>query len=104
MKTISVVVPVYYNEGSLGPLLTELNEVEARLHEGDMKLELIFVDDGSGDGSFEELMKIKRKRPDTKVIRLSRNFGSTHASKTGFHFVTGDCFMILAADLQIRPP
>ena len=41
-----------------------------------------------------------RRRPATKVIALSRNFGAVAASKTGLRFVTGDCFMILAADLQ----
>lgn len=103
MKTISVVVPVYYNEGSLGPLLAELLQVEIRLKERDMRLELIFVDDGSGDNSFSELMKIKSVRPETKVIKLTRNFGAIHATKTGFRFVTGDCFMNLAADLQDPP-
>ncbi|HVF71502.1 MAG TPA: glycosyltransferase family 2 protein [Chthoniobacterales bacterium] len=103
MKTVSVVTPVYYNEGSLGPLLTELLEVEARLQEGGMALELIFVDDGSGDRSFEELLKIKERRPATKIIKLTRNFGAIHATKTGFRFVTGDCFMNLAADLQDPP-
>jgi glycosyltransferase involved in cell wall biosynthesis len=103
MKTISVVVPVYYNEGSLGPLVDELSLVEAELHARDMALELIFVDDGSGDRSFEELMKIKQRRPETKIIKLTRNFGAIHATKTGFQFVTGDCFMNLAADLQDPP-
>jgi glycosyltransferase involved in cell wall biosynthesis len=103
MKVISVVVPVYYNEASLAPLLDELLLVEARLQERDLGLELIFVEDGSGDNSFAELMKIKERRPGTKIIKLTRNFGAIHASKTGFRYVTGDCFMNLAADLQDPP-
>ena len=103
MKSVSVVVPVYYNEGSLSPLLVELLAVEDQLRAADMGLELIFVDDGSGDGSFNELMKIKHRRPATKIIKLTRNFGAIHATKTGFQFVTGDCFMNLAADLQDPP-
>ncbi|MFL6520974.1 MAG: glycosyltransferase family 2 protein [Chthoniobacterales bacterium] len=103
MKTISVVIPVYFNEGSLSPLVDELTVVETRLRERDMQLELIFVDDGSGDRSFEELKKIKERRPATKIIKLTRNFGAIHATKTGFRFVTGDCFMNLAADLQDPP-
>jgi polyisoprenyl-phosphate glycosyltransferase len=102
-KRVSVVVPVYYNEGSLGPLLAELVAVEERLKEQDMDLELIFVDDGSGDRSLEELLKIKQLRPATKVIKLTRNFGAIHATKTGFKHVTGNCFMNLAADLQDPP-
>jgi dolichol-phosphate mannosyltransferase len=103
MKTVSVVVPVYFNEGSLSPLVDELVAIERRLEQMDMKLELIFVDDGSGDRSFEELLKIKARRPATKVIKLTRNFGAIHATKTGFRYVTGDCFMNLAADLQDPP-
>jgi dolichol-phosphate mannosyltransferase len=66
-------------------------------------MELIFVDDGSGDGSLDELLKIKKRREATKVIKLTRNFGAVHASKTGLQFVTGDCFLTLAADLQDSP-
>ncbi|MGQ9888190.1 MAG: glycosyltransferase family 2 protein [Aggregatilineales bacterium] len=103
MKTISVVVPVYYNERSLPLLYERLVEVEAQLAARDCALELIFVDDGSGDGSLAELLKIKERRPATRVIKLARNFGAVRASKTGLHFVTGDCFMWIAADLQDPP-
>jgi polyisoprenyl-phosphate glycosyltransferase len=103
LKKVSVVIPVYYNEQSLPLLYEQLVEVENQLLQKSMQLELIFVDDGSGDCSLEELRKIKQQRADTKVIKLTRNFGAIHASKTGFHFVTGDCFMILAADLQDPP-
>ena len=103
MKKLSVVVPVYFNEGSLHVLFHELLDVERGLHELEVELELIFVDDGSGDGSFGELVKIKAHRPATRLIKLSRNFGAVHASKTGLQFVSGDGFVILAADLQDPP-
>lgn len=103
MKKLSVIIPVYYNEKSLPFLFDELSEVEEKLLEKDVGLELIFVDDGSGDRSLDELLKIKKKREATKIIKLTRNFGAVHASKTGFQFVTGDCFMIFAADLQDPP-
>lgn len=103
MKKLSVVVPVYFNEGSLPVLFQELLEVERRLLECDIELELIFVDDGSGDGSFGEMIKIKAQRPATRLVKLSRNFGAVHASKKGLQFVSGDCFLILAADLQDPP-
>jgi len=103
LKKLSVVVPVYFNEGSLPILFQELLEVERRLLEIEIELELIFVDDGSGDGSFGELVKIKAQRPATRLVKLSRNFGAVHASKTGLQFVTGDGFLILAADLQDPP-
>ncbi|MBO0700204.1 MAG: glycosyltransferase family 2 protein, partial [Zavarzinella sp.] len=102
-KKLSVVVPVYFNEGSLPRLFHELQDVERRLRDLGLELELIFVDDGSGDQSYAELVKIKAQRPATRVVKLSRNFGAVHASKTGLQFVSGDCFLILAADLQDPP-
>ena len=103
MKTVSVVVPVYYNAESLPLLFAELQEVEGQLREHDCAMELVFVDDGSGDESMIELMKIKQQRPDTRVVKLTRNFGSVHACKMGLKYVTGDCTMWLSADLQDPP-
>lgn len=103
LRKVSVVVPVYYNEQSLPPLFAELLSIEKQLREQSLTLEMIFVDDGSGDNSLAELLKIKQQRPDVHVIKHSRNFGSMHALKSGFQFVTGDCFTILAADLQDPP-
>lgn len=103
MKTLSVIVPVYFNEGSLPQLFESLCAVEAALQEKGMALELIFVDDGSLDGSWCELIKIRQRREKTRIIRLTRNFGSIRASKAGCRFASGDCFSILSADLQDPP-
>jgi dolichol-phosphate mannosyltransferase len=103
MKTVSVVVPVYYNAGSLPHLYQEFTALESELAKRDMALELIFVDDGSGDESMIELLKIKKQREATRIVKLARNFGAVHASKSGLRFVTGDCFMWIAADLQDPP-
>jgi glycosyltransferase involved in cell wall biosynthesis len=102
-KTLSIVVPVYYNAGSLGSLYDALCDVESSLATRGLALELIFVDDGSGDTSLLELLEIKRKRPTTRVVKLTRNFGSVSAIRTGLRFVSGDCFAFLAADLQDPP-
>ncbi|MEL6402827.1 MAG: glycosyltransferase family 2 protein [Chloroflexota bacterium] len=103
MTMVSVVVPVYHNEGSLLPLYEKFTEIEAQLNARDITLQLIFVDDGSQDASFERLMEIKKKRPETTIVKLARNFGAVTASKTGLKFVEGDCFMWIAADLQDPP-
>jgi dolichol-phosphate mannosyltransferase len=102
-QMVSVVVPVYNNEGSLPLLFDELIKVEGILLKQDINLEIIFVDDGSADASLKELLEIKKKRERTKIIKLTRNFGAVHASKTGLQFVSGDCFVFLAADLQDPP-
>ncbi len=103
MKTLSVVIPVYYNEQSLRPLFDALMQIDAELRERQVRLQLIFVDDGSGDGSLRELLDIASDYDAVKVVKHSRNFGSMMALKTGFQFVEGDCFAILTADLQDPP-
>lgn len=100
---ISVVIPVYYNAQSLPILFKELTEVEIEFNKQQVELELIFVDDGSGDDSYKELLSIKSTRPETKIIKLTRNFGAVSSSKCGLNFVTGNCFTIMAADLQDPP-
>lgn len=102
-KKLSIVVPVYFNAGSLPRLFDELIKLESQLAERAIQLELIFVDDGSKDESLAKLLEFKECRDATKVVKLTRNFGAVHCSKTGFKFVTGDAFMILAADLQDPP-
>ena len=62
MKKVSVIVLVYYNEEYLPLLFSGLAKVESQLGEQDLELELIFVDDGSGDASLKELLKIKQQR------------------------------------------
>jgi glycosyltransferase involved in cell wall biosynthesis len=103
MKTLSIVVPVYYNEGSLRPLYERLTQVATELSKRDVRLQMIFVDDGSGDDSLRELLDFASDDDAVKVVKHSRNFGSMMALKTGFQFVEGDCFTILTADLQDPP-
>lgn len=103
MKKLSIVVPVYYNEQSLPHLFVHLQKLEQSLINKDIATELIFVDDGSGDDSFAELLNIKHARPETKIIKLTRNFGNVRAEKAGYPYITGDCFCCLAADLQDPP-
>lgn len=103
MKTLSVIIPVYFNEGSLPLLFRELCGVEKALQGKGMALEMIFVDDGSLDGSWGELLKIRQQRKNTRIVRLTRNFGSIRASKAGCRFANGACFTILSADLQDPP-
>ena len=103
MPTLSIVVPVYYNQDSLIPLADELARVEQELAERKMGLQLIFVNDASGDASLDRLREIQRRRPGTVVINHLANRGSMAAIKSGFAHVTGDCFTFLAADLQDPP-
>jgi polyisoprenyl-phosphate glycosyltransferase len=100
LRTFSLIIPVYFNADTVPALRAALEEFESKLDRLGLKLELILVDDGSEDASFAQLMEFRRARPGTKVIRLSRNFGAPAAVKAGMRFVTGECFMFFAADLQ----
>jgi len=103
MAKVSVMTPVYFNEQSIQPLFVELTKVERALEAKGHTLEIIFVDDGSGDNSLAELLRVKEQRPATRIIKLTRNFGAMNASRVGYRFVTGDCVVGLAADLQDPP-
>lgn len=103
MKIFSVIVPVYYNQHSLNTLFTKLSVIEAELNKRSVSLQLIFVDDGSGDNSLDELQKIKQQRPDTTIVKLTRNFGAVSALKSALPLVKGDAFTFLSADLQDPP-
>ncbi|WP_025847897.1 glycosyltransferase family 2 protein [Paenibacillus ehimensis] len=100
-KKFSIVVPIYYNELNIPHTVPRLKKLGENLK--DFDLELIFVDDGSKDRSFELLLAEKRKDSRIKVIRLSKNFGSMSAIQAGLSFCTGDCVGIIAADLQDPP-
>lgn len=98
MKKISIIVPVYYNQDNLLPLYVDLKEkVLTKLN---MEYELIFVDDGSKDKSYEVMQNIAKLDKNTKNVRLSRNFGEHSALLAGLSQCTGDCAVRKAADLQ----
>lgn len=99
MKCLSIVVPVYYNEQNLPDTIPQLLGLSEQL-EG-YRLELVFVDDGSGDRSLEILRRFQAQHPETiRVVKLTRNFGSMAAIEAGFTVATGDCIGVIAADLQ----
>ncbi|MEZ8129603.1 glycosyltransferase family 2 protein [Enterovibrio norvegicus] len=103
MKKLSIVVPVYFNEGSLEDLFLKLDAVRNELELLSVLMEVIFVDDGSKDNSLVILKKYKENKKNIKLIKLTRNFGAISAVKTGIEYITGDCFTFLAADLQDPP-
>src|SRR5690349_634222 len=98
---VSVVVPVYYNEGSLPFLHERLSRVAAG--EPGYDFEFIFVDDGSGDQSFTVLSGLSQMDSRVKVVKLVRNFGSTIAVLAGLAHTSGDVVAAISADLQDPP-
>ena len=101
-KTISIVVPVYFNEPNLPDTIPQLLALEDNL--SGYKLELIFVDDDSKDRSLGILLDHQKRFPkQIKVVKLTRNFGTMAALQAGLTVATGDCIGVIAADLQDPP-
>lgn len=95
---VSLVIPVYYNQDNLRPLYADLKE--KFIDKIDYDYEIIMVNDGSKDKSYEVMQELAKKDDNIKIISLSRNFGSHAACLCGMAESTGDCAIIKAADLQ----
>jgi dolichol-phosphate mannosyltransferase len=96
---ISFVVAVYHNEGALSKTHEKIQSVFANdlaHHE----YEIVFVDDGSRDGSLQEVLSLREQDPQVKVITFTRNFGQMAAMLAGFKEATGDAVINISADLQ----
>ena len=94
---ISIVIPVYNEEKNIPLLYTELAKVLSSLERA---CEVIMVDDGSKDASWEELVKVAHADPRVKLLRHGRNMGLTQAYQNGFDHASGDYILIFAADLE----
>ena len=97
---ISLVIPVYNEQDSLAPLYAEIAETAGR---NGLAFEVIFVDDGSRDGSWSIIAELAARYPEVHGIRFRRNFGKAAALSAGFHASHGDIILTLDADLQDDP-
>ncbi len=97
---LSVVIPVYNEKENISHLYKKLNDVLSDLK---MRYEVILIDDGSIDGTYNELLKIHKKNSAFKIIKLRRNFGQTSAMSAGFDHSSGEVIITLDADLQNDP-
>ncbi|MBI2886626.1 MAG: glycosyltransferase family 2 protein [Chloroflexi bacterium] len=96
----SVIIPVYNEEGNLTPLHQAITAIMDATAGG---YEMVFVDDGSRDGGFQELAALAARDPRVKVVQLRRNFGQTPAIAAGIDHARGDILIFLDADLQNDP-
>jgi glycosyltransferase involved in cell wall biosynthesis len=99
-QSISIVVPICNELENITPLYQQLAAV---LKSVDRPWELIFVDDGSRDGSLERIKEIAARDERVKLVRFRRNFGQTAAMHAGIHHATGDVVVTLDGDLQNDP-
>lgn len=100
MIEISVVVPVYNEEESVPHLCEKLHTALSRIGK---TYEIVLVDDGSTDNTWERLVEASKKHPSLLLIRLRRNFGQTAAMSAGFRESSGHILITMDADLQNDP-
>lgn len=99
-ETLSILIPVFNEEGNISLLYDRLISA---LKKSSRPYELIFIDDGSSDGTLKILLDISKRNPDVKIIRFSRNFGQTAALSAGIDFSKGDIIIPMDGDLQNDP-
>ena len=98
MKTVSIIIPAYNEQESLQTLYSNLCKLTDSLKE--YNWEILFVNDGSSDNTECIINGLIEQDPRIATVILSRNFGKEAAMLAGFDYATGDCAIILDADLQ----
>ena len=97
---ISIVIPVYNEDESLPELISWIERV---MHENNLSYEVILVDDGSTDRSWEVITGLRHKSPSVKGIKFQRNYGKSAALNEGFKATHGDVVITMDADMQDSP-
>ncbi|MCH2232359.1 MAG: glycosyltransferase family 2 protein [Crocinitomicaceae bacterium] len=97
---ISVVSPIYYGEAHLNELV---ERTETHLLSLGVEFEIILVEDGSPDNSWDKMVEIAELNKNVKLIRMSRNFGQHYAITAGLAHATGDWVVVMDCDLQDQP-
>ncbi len=97
---VSIVIPLYNEVDSLPELADWIDKV---CKEKELSYEVIFVDDGSNDGSWEEIERIGKENPNVKGIKFRRNYGKSAALHRGFYAAQGEVVITMDGDLQDNP-
>ena len=101
MKTVSIVVSAYNEEGNISKLYEELSKELEKVK--NVHFEILFVNDGSKDTTFDKIQKLIKKDKRVKMVNLKRNFGHEIAMTAGMDYAKGDAVIFMDADLQ-HPP
>ncbi len=100
----SILVPVFQNAQSLEKTFQKIQEVVKQIStQYSLAWEVLFVDDGSTDGSLQILKEFSVKHSELRIIKLTKNFGQINALMAGLRACTGDCAIMISADLQDPP-
>lgn len=102
MKVLTLIVPVYNEESAIGPFLEEMAVVTNKM-EPSVRTEVLFVNDGSRDGTEFVIRSFMPANPRIRLVNLSRNFGKEAALCAGLEHATGDAVIPIDVDLQDEP-
>ena len=102
MTTLSIVTPCFNEGENIERFFQEICSIKEQLPE-ELQLELVYVDDGSSDDTYERIYALSKKATYVKYVRFSRNFGKEAAMLAGLEAATGDYIVIIDADLQDPP-
>lgn len=100
MALLSIVLPAYNEEQNIAVTAERLSLL---LEENNIDYELVFISDGSGDGTFEQIVKVSAENPRIKGAEFSRNFGKEAGIFAGLELTSGDAVIVMDCDLQ-HPP
>ncbi|MCM1568146.1 MAG: glycosyltransferase family 2 protein [Roseburia sp.] len=103
MSLLSVIVPCYNEEESVALFYSEFIKNDAFFEEKGIELELLYIDDGSGDGTVAEVKKLRQQDKRVHLISFSRNFGKEAAMYAGLEKSKGDYVVLMDVDLQDPP-
>lgn len=98
--SLSIVIPLYNEQENIPRLIKELDDF---LKNFNKEFEVIIIDDGSSDNSYQMLSELARKRKYLRLLRFGANFGQTAAISAGFHSARGEIIVTMDADLQNNP-
>lgn len=100
----TIIIPVYFNAGSIKLIYESLID-SVFFKNKEFSFETIFIEDGSGDSSLEELFSLKaeKNKDKIKIIKFTRNFGQLSALLAGYEYAKGKCVINISADLQDPP-
>ena len=97
---LSIIIPAFDEEKSISPLC---NQIHKNLKDRNIKYEVILIDDGSQDNTWEEIIKVSKKKKNIITIKFSKNYGKSDALDAGFKCAKGEFILTMDADLQDDP-
>lgn len=103
MSLLSVIVPCYNEEVNVAPFYTEFMKNASFFQENNIDVEILYIDDGSRDGTVAEVKKLRKSDERVRLISFSRNFGKEAAMFAGLEKSKGDYVVIMDVDLQDPP-